>query len=194
MTSAERTFTLEALDWAPWLPPVVESEATAEQDAVVRKTTPAGWGSAYFALLAHDIAALRARTDLFQGIMYGPGGLRRADRELATVAVSRVNGCVYCASVHSRLYVQLSKNQELMERLLAEGVTTELPERERAIVDYAAKLTNDPERLTGDDIAPLRAAGLSDQEILDATHAAALFAWANRLMLTLGEPVVPAAG
>lgn len=191
MSNIERKFTLDALDWAPWLPPVQEADATPEQDEVIKKTTPAGWGSAYFSLLAHDIDALRARTSLFNGIMYGPGGLRRADRELSTVAVSRTNGCVYCASVHSRLYVQLSKNQELMEHLLDEGTSTELPPRERAIVDYAVKLTSDPEGLSGDDIMPLRAAGLSDHEILDVTHAAALFAWANRLMLTLGEPVKP---
>jgi alkylhydroperoxidase domain protein len=189
MSRNERPFTLEALDWAPWLPPVEEHAATAEQDAVVRQTTPAGWSSRYFALLAHDLEALRARTELFQAIMYGPGGLRRADRELATVAVSRVNGCVYCASVHSRLHVQLTKDDALMQQLLDKGVEAALPPREGAIVAYAAKLTNDPAGVGADDVAALRAAGLSDAEILDATHAAALFAWANRLMLTLGEPV-----
>ena len=35
-------------------------------------------------------------------------------------------------------------------------------------------------------------AGLSDAEILDLIHAIAIFAWANRLMLNLGEPVFPA--
>ena len=43
------------------------------------------------------------------------------------------------------------------------------------------------------DLAPLRRAGLSDLEILDVTHATAMFAWANRLMQTLGESVPPAA-
>ena len=103
MTKNDGKFTLDALDWLPWLTPVKEADATPEQDEVIRKTTPAAWGSAYFSLLAHDLEALRARTALFNGIMYGPGGLKRPDRELATVAVSRTNGCVYCASVHSRL-------------------------------------------------------------------------------------------
>ena len=60
------------------------------------------------------------------------------------------------------------------------------------MVDYAVKLTNDPARMTATDLAPLRAAGLSDMEILDVTHATAIFAWANRLMQTLGEGVPPA--
>jgi uncharacterized peroxidase-related enzyme len=115
--------------------------------------------------------------------------LPRADRELAAVAVSRVNGCVYCASVHIQRYIQLTKRPEIMQRLIDEGVDTELPPRERAIVDFAVKLTRTPPTLTAADLKPLRQLGLTDQEILDLTHATAMFAWANRLMQTLGEPV-----
>lgn len=79
-----------------------------------------------------------------------------------------------------------------MQRLLDEGVQAALGERERAVVDFAVKLTNDPAGMTAADLAPLRAVGLSDMEILDVTHATAIFAWANRLMQTLGEGVPPA--
>ena len=65
----------------------------------------------------------------------------------------------------------------------------ELPPRERALADYAAKMTRNATKMTASDLEPLRAAGYSDLEILDATHAIAMFAWANRLMQTLGEPV-----
>ena len=41
------------------------------------------------------------------------------------------------------------------------------------------------------DLAPLRAAGLTDADIHDLIHATAMFANANRLMQTLGEPVLP---
>lgn len=192
MTNPSPAFTLDAVDWAAWLPPVAEAEASPEQDAVVRKTTPAGWGSAYFALLAHDLAALSARTDLFHNIMYGPRGLPRADRELASVATSRVNGCVYCASVHGRLYAQITKHPEVIQRIFDQGVEAELEPRERAIVDYSVALTRVPDQISAADLAPLRAAGLSDQEILDLTHVVAMFAWANRLLETLGEVQLPA--
>jgi uncharacterized peroxidase-related enzyme len=122
--------------------------------------------------------------------MYGRDGLSRAERELSTVAVSRINGCPYCASVHSRRYIQLAKKPEIIECILDKGVDeAELLPRERALVDYAAKLTRDPAKMTAADLEPLRAAGFSELEILDATHAIAMFAWANRLMQTLGEPV-----
>ncbi|HEV7214991.1 MAG TPA: peroxidase-related enzyme [Chloroflexota bacterium] len=180
-------FTLDVLRWQPWLETVDEVGATPEQAALVAEVAPSAESRPYYALLAHDAPALRERTALFNAVMYGRGGARRADRELAAVATSLVNGCRYCTSVHARRYVQLTKDAALIQRLLDVGVATDLGERERAIVDYAVKLTRDPAAMAAADLAPLRQAGLSDLEILDVTYAAAMFAWANRLMQTLGE-------
>jgi len=187
-----RKFTLEALDWDSWLETVDVAQATPEQIAVLEKSLPTAKTSPYYLLLVHDVAALGQRSPLFNAVMYGPRGLPRAERELATVAVSTINGCAYCASVHARRFAELTKQPDIMQRLFDEGLDTPLDARRRAIVDYAAKLTRAPQRMTAADLAPLRAVGLTDLEILDLTHAAAMFAWANRLMQTLGEPVVPA--
>jgi uncharacterized peroxidase-related enzyme len=193
MSTTERpAFTMDVLTWRPWLETVDETGATPEQAALVDEVAPSPDSRAYYALLAHDLPALRERTALFNAIMYGPGGVRRSDRELAAVAASLVNGCVYCTSVHARRYAQLSKETAAIERLLDEGVGAAVGERERAVIDYAVKLTDDPAGMTAADLAPLRRMGLSDMEILDITHAAAMFAWANRLMQTLGEGIPPA--
>ncbi|MGN6361497.1 MAG: peroxidase-related enzyme [Thermomicrobiales bacterium] len=182
-------FTMDVLRWQPWLPTVDETGATPEQAALVDKVAPSPESRPYYALLAHDAPALEERTALFNAVMYGHGGARRADRELAAVATSLVNGCVYCTSVHARRYAQLTKDTATIQRLLDEGVDAEVGERERAIVDYAVKVTRKPNALTAADLAPLRQAGFSDQEILGITQAAAMFAWANRLMQTLGAGV-----
>ncbi len=187
MQKAER-FTLDSVTWCPWIETIDEVGATPEQAAALEKHTT---NRGYFATLAHDAPALRERTALMNAIMYGHGGASRADRELATVATSRTNGCVYCASVHSRLHAQLTKDATLIQRLLDDGVEAEQPEHERVIIDYAVKLARDPASLTKADLAPLRAAGFSDAEILDINNAAAVFAWANRLMQTLGEGRLP---
>jgi uncharacterized peroxidase-related enzyme len=186
-------WTMEQLGWKPWVETVDEVGPTPEQAALVQKVASNPKGRAYYALLAHDVPALTERTGLFNAIMYGHGGSRRSDRELAAVATSRVNGCPYCASVHSRLYAQLTKDTDSIQRLLDEGVETELGDRERAIVDYSVKLTRDPNGMTAADLGPLRQVGMSDIEILDVTNASAMFAWANRLLQTLGEPVLAAA-
>jgi len=191
MSSIARHFTLEMVRWHPWIETVDDVGATAEQAEVLAKVTS---NRDYFATLAHDAPALRERTALFNAVMYGHGGASRADRELATVATSRYNGCVYCASVHSWLHAQLTKDATLIQRLLDEGVEADQPEHERVIIDYAVKLARDPASLTKADLAPLRAAGFTDAEILDINNAAAVFAWANRLMQTLGEGHLPDEG
>ena len=144
-------------------------------------------------MLAHDPEALEQRSPLYNAIMFGPKGLPRAERELGVVVASRINGCAYCASVHALRFNQLAKQPEVMEQLQRDGLDAKLEPRLKAIVDYAAKLTRDPAAIMPADAAPLRAQGLSDLEILDLTHAVAMFAWANRLMQTLGEAADPAA-
>ncbi len=186
-TTPRRQFTMDVLRWHPWLETIDDVDATPEQTALVDKVSPTREGRAYYALLAHDLPALRDRTALFNAVMYSHGSVSRAERELAATAASIVNGCSYCTSVHARRYAQLTKDHTVVERVLEEGLATALGTRERAVVDYAVKLTRDPAGLVAADLAPLREAGLSDLEILDVTHATAMFAWANRLMQTLGE-------
>lgn len=188
--SIRHEYTIEELDWTPWLEAVDIGALTPEQRQALR-ITPSNKGiSAYSLTLAHDPESLEHRSPLYNAIMFGAGGLARADRELGALATSRINGCVYCASVHARRFIMLAKAPEVVERIYAEGVETKLDPHRRAVVDYAAKLTRDPAAIGPGDLLPLREAGLSDLEILDLTNAVAMFAWANRLMLTLGEPVM----
>ena len=189
MSETKRAFTMEPLDWASWLPTLKLEEATPEQIVVLEESLPTAKTSPYYLLLARDVEVLRERSRLFNAVMYAPKGLARGDRELATVVVSRINHCVYCASVHAIRFAQLTKHPEIPQAIFDEGLSTELSERYRAITDYAAKLTRMPSAMVAADLAPLRKVGLNDLEILDLTNAVAMFAWANRLMLSLGEPV-----
>jgi uncharacterized peroxidase-related enzyme len=182
-------FTLEAVEWDAWLAPVTTETATDKQRAALEASPQAN--SPYFRTLAHDVDSLAERSPLFHSVMYVPRGLKRAERELATVVVSIINGCVYCSSVHARRFVELTKQPEVIRALYDEGLDTPLPPRLRAIVDYAAKLTREPAAMTIAALKPLRDVGMDDLEILDLTNAAAMFANANRLMQTLGEPIPP---
>ena len=193
MTTAQQGFTLQELAWTSWVETVDLASASAEQIAVLEESNAKAKTSPYYLLLVQEPEVLRHRSRLFNAVMYGQKGLPRADRELASVAESRLNGCPYCASVHGRLFAQLTKEPDVIERIFADGTDTPLDPRRRAIVDYAVNLSHTPSRSTPADIAALREAGLSDAEILDVTHVVAMFAWANRLMQTLGEPVVAGA-
>jgi uncharacterized peroxidase-related enzyme len=167
--------------------------ATPEQQTVLDLSHPKARSSDFYLLLAHQPQVLSERSQAFNAIMYAPGGLSRAEREVASTAVSRANGCVYCAAVHAQRYEQLARRNEVMAQLFVDPDTAGTTARERALIQAALVLTRTPGALGTTHLQALRAAGLSDLEILDALHASALFAWANRLMLNLGEAVVPAA-
>jgi uncharacterized peroxidase-related enzyme len=192
MSKPMRDFTQGELEWRPWVAPL-DLNAATEAQLVALKVTPSNRAvGAYSLVLAHDPEALSERSPLYNGIMFGAKGLPRADRELGAVAASRINGCAYCASVHALRFTQLTKEPEVMERIQRDGVDAALDPRRKAILDYSAKLSRDPTSVDPADAAPLRAQGLTDLEILDLTYAVAMFAWANRLMQTLGEPAAPA--
>ena len=189
--SRTRSFTSQTLGWSAWLDPVELAQATPAQTAVLEASHPQAKTSDYYLLLVHEPKVLAARSGAFNSIMYAPGGLSRAERELASTVVSRVNGCIYCASVHAQRFQQLAKRNDVIEQTFADPHTAGTTSRERAIVRYAIDLTLAPHETDSTSLAALREAGLTPAEILDLSHAIAIFAWANRLMLTLGAPVFP---
>lgn len=186
-------FTNETLDWASWLQPVRVEQATPLQQQVLDESHPQSRASAYYLTLVHQPEMLRHRSAAYNAIMYASGGAPRADRELAAMVVSVTNGCVYCTSVHAQRFTQLTKRTDTVEQVFDDPASAGTTPRERAIATFARALTQRPQQLGPADIAPLREQGLSDEEILDVLHAAAIFGWANRLMHNLGEPVHPAA-
>lgn len=185
-------FTSESLDWKAWLPVLELDKASPAQIAILEASHPKAKSSDYYLLLAHQPRILEERSTVFNAIMYAPGGLSRAERELASTVVSRINGCVYCGSVHAQRFEQLAKRNDVIAQVFQGPQGAGTNARERAIVQASIELTQSPASFGAAQVQPLRAAGLSALEMLDLVHAVAIFAWANRLMLNLGGPVFPA--
>ena len=182
-----RAFTQEPLEWLPWLEPLPADAMTERHWAGLVDASRAK--SPYFMLLVRDPAILEARTKTDKDIFYNPqAGLPRAERELAAAAASRFNGCIYCASVHARFASHFSHRTEDVQRLLDEGVAADLGAPWNAIVRAAVALSSTPVAFGQEHIAALRDVGLDDAAIADVIGGAAFFNWANRLMLSLGEP------
>ena len=95
--------------------------------------------------------------------------------------------------MHARHAATYSKREADVDRLLVDGVGADLGERWNAIVAASVALTETPSAFGPEHVDRLRRAGLDDLAIADVIHAAAFFSWANRLMLSLGEPSLPAA-
>ncbi len=182
-------FTNETLGWDAWLDVVKLETASPEQIAVLEESHPKAKVSDYYLFLVHQPEILRQRSAAFNAIMYAPGGMPRAERELASSVVSRVNGCVYCASVHAQRFEQLAKRCDVIKEVFNDPYTAGTNEREQAIIAFSIALTKEPDQINAQHIQTLKNVGLNDTEILDLIHSIAIFAWANRLMLNLGEPV-----
>lgn len=182
-------FTNATLGWKAWLDVVSLDSATSEQIAVLEESHPKAKVSDYYLFLVHQPEVLKQRSVAFNAIMYAPGGMPRAERELGATVVSRINGCVYCASVHAQRFEQLAKRTDAIIEVFNDPHTAGTSERERAIVQFSIALTRAPDAVSSADIQALKDVGLTEPEILDLMHSVAIFAWANRLMLNLGEPV-----
>jgi alkylhydroperoxidase domain protein len=180
-------FTQDELGWVSWIDPLPEADLTERHFAGLVDRSRSK--SEYFRLLVRDPEVLEARTKTDKDIFYNVAdGLPRAERELAAAATSRYNGCIYCASVHARFASTYSKRRDDVQRLLDEGVGADLGERWNAVVKAAVALAATPIAFGPDNIDELRRAGLDDAEIVDVINGASFFNWANRLMLSLGEP------
>lgn len=186
------SFSADELGWLPWLRPLNEADLTERHWAGLVDKSRAK--SEYFMLLAHDPEVLGARTRTDKDIFYNTkGGLPRAERELAAAAVSRLNGCIFCASVHARFAIHHLKRSDEVTVLLEEGIPSPLRGRIGAVVTAAAALSQTPPAFDAAQSIKLLEAGFDVQEQVDLVLSAAFFNWANRLMLSIGEPVRAAA-
>lgn len=183
-------FTQESLGWKPWLEPLPVSEFTERHyTALVERERV---HMPYFRVLARDPEALLERTLTDLDIFFNTdAGLPRSDREIAAAAASRYNGCVFCASVHTRFATEQGADRAEVQRLLDEGVTARISPRWNAIFDATVALTSTPAVFDAEHVAALRGIGLDELELLDVIQAGSFFNWANRLMLSIGRPVAP---
>ncbi len=187
------TFVNHALGWKPWVEPVAKADLSEEQmDSLIK---PERADMPYFRLLARNPQALKARTLTDLDIFYNTEGegMGRAEREVAATVTSRYNGCVYCASVHAgRSVEEAPERLDHINALIAEGVDAELgSEQWNVIRDASRALTSTPMAFNQGCIEKLRGVGFTNLQIVDMINSVAFFNWANRLMLSLGEPEVP---
>jgi uncharacterized peroxidase-related enzyme len=108
-------------------------------------------------------------------------GLSKLEREMIAVVVSSANHCYYCLVAHGQAVRSLSGDPQLGEMMVMNYRVAELNERQRAMLDFASKLTTDPQRISEDDRQGLRDAGFTNDDIFDICDTAAFFNYTNRM-------------
>jgi uncharacterized peroxidase-related enzyme len=128
-----------------------------------------------------DMAKLSAFVAMYNDLMLAPSGLSKLEREMIAVAVSAHNRCYYCLVAHGAAVRQLSGDPPLGELMVMNYRAARLSPRERAMLDFAVKLTAEPWLVEEDDRARLRGAGFSDRDIWDIAAVAGFFNMTNRV-------------
>jgi uncharacterized peroxidase-related enzyme len=107
--------------------------------------------------------------------------LTKLECEMIAVVVSCVNRCYYCLVAHGAAVRGLSGDPELGEMLVMNYRTAELSKRQRAMLDYAWKVTETPWLIEEPDRQVLRDAGFSDSDIFDISEVAGFYNMSNRM-------------
>src|SRR5207244_9587976 len=122
----------------------------------------------------------------YDELMRGESGLSKAQREMIAVVVSVTNRCHYCIVSHSSALRKLTEDPELADQIASGYKYAPLDPKERAMLDFAVKLTEASDLCSEDDIHALRQAGWSDEDIFDIAEVAAMFNFTNRMASGLG--------
>lgn len=124
---------------------------------------------------------------LYMTIMFGKSPLKRVHREMMAVIVSIANNCEYCQVHHLEAVQNFWKDETKLSQLQQDFESADLTEKEKALCRFAKTLTAEPNRAEDSGLVdPLKAEGLTDREILDATLVIAYFNFVNRIVMALG--------
>ncbi|MDX2102613.1 MAG: peroxidase-related enzyme [Alphaproteobacteria bacterium] len=124
---------------------------------------------------------LRTFIASYNALMLGESGLSKLEREMIAVVVSAVNHCYYCLVAHGAAVRALSGDAQLGEMLVMNHRVADLPARQRAMLDFAVRLTEAPASIAEADRQALRDHGFSDADIFDIAEVAAFFNYTNRV-------------
>jgi uncharacterized peroxidase-related enzyme len=113
--------------------------------------------------------------------MFAKTGLEPLEREMIAVVVSSINHCYYCLTAHGQAVRQYSGDPILGEKMVMNYRAAELSDRHIAMLDFAAKLTQDSSTIVEEDRQKLRDAGFDEKEIWDIANVAAFYNMTNRV-------------
>jgi uncharacterized peroxidase-related enzyme len=133
------------------------------------------------AAYAFDMAKLEAFVAMYNDLMLAPSGLSKLEREMIAVAVSAENSCYYCLTAHGSAVRALSGDPVLGELMVMNYRAARLDRRQRAMLDFAVKLTVEPHAIEEADREALRKSGFSDRDIWDIAAVAGFFNMSNRV-------------
>ena len=134
-----------------------------------------------FLMLAYRPEEFRAFMAYHDTLMDKPGGLTKAEREMIVVAVSSYNQCQYCVVAHGAILRIRAKNPLIADQVAANFRKADVTQKQRAMLEFALRITREANVVEEADSAALRDLGFSDDDIWDIAAIAAFFGMSNRM-------------
>ena len=186
MTNAEATDAYNSHPISRFPVPTVDELPEDLQQVVKSMEDQRGFVSNVVMALAHRPAELRAFMGYIQAMQRSGSSVTDAEREMIVIAHSAYNGCSYCIASHGAALRTMTGNPYLSDQIVTNYHEADITGRQMAMLDFAVKLTAEPNRVNEEDFDILRSHGLSDEDIWDVSALTAFFNMSNRLMSVLG--------
>ncbi len=133
------------------------------------------------AAYSFDAAKLRAFIAMYNDLMLGESRLSKLEREMIAVVVSAANRCYYCLTAHGQAVREMSGDPTLGETLVMNWRVAQVTPKQRAMLEFAHRLTVDPAATGAAERRALRKAGFGERDIWDICAITAFFNMTNRL-------------
>jgi uncharacterized peroxidase-related enzyme len=130
---------------------------------------------------AFDNKKLKAFIDMVDDLMLGESRVSRLEREMIAVTVSAINHCHYCLTAHGAAVRYRSNDPMLGDTIEHNYRVADLTAKQKAMLDFAVKLTEEPDKIEEADRGTLRRHGFSDRDIWDIGAVASFYNMSNRL-------------
>ena len=158
------------------------------RDRILEVQAKSGFVPNVFLVLAHRPAELRAFLAYHDAVMEGTVTLSAADREMIVVATSAARQCTYCVVAHGAILRVRARDPLLADLVAVNYRAAPLSARQRAMLDFAVKLSVEPELVSDADFETLAAAGFSPADAWDISAVTSFFALSNRMAHATGMP------
>ena len=171
MTQTKNRFPTPAIDK---LPEDIRTRLLAVQEK-------SGFVPNVFLTLAYRPDEFRAFFAYHDALMEKDGGLTKAEREMIVVATSSANQCQYCVIAHGAILRIRAENPLIADQIAVNYRKADITPRQRAMLDFAMKVSLDAGTIGERDFADLASHGFTDDDAWDIAAISAFFALSNRM-------------
>jgi uncharacterized peroxidase-related enzyme len=156
------------------------------RDRILVVQEKSGFVPNVFLTLAYRPDEFRAFFAYHDALMDKDGGLTKAEREMIVVATSSANQCHYCVVAHGAILRIRAKNPQIADQIAINYRKSDITPRQRAMLDFAMKVSRAAEAISEQDFADISRHGFSDDDIWDIAAISAFFALSNRMANVTG--------